>query len=137
MEFPNLTTQTPAKKKEPEQLPSNPLADELKDITRNLRILEERHTNLRRKSQVIEQNMIANSKKHSQKLKDLEKNSTELKKSITKIEELLTMINSNLENCAKQQDVQVIEKYIKLWNPSIYVQRSEIPKLVNEVLKNK
>lgn len=137
MEIPNLTTQTPGKKKEPERLPSNSLADELKDITRNLRILEERHTNLRRKSQVIEQNMIGNSKKHSQKLKDLEKSISDLKKSINKIDELLSMINSNLENCAKQQDVQVIEKYIRLWNPSIYVQRSEIPKLVNEVVKNK
>ncbi len=137
MEIPNLTTQNPAKKKEPESIPFNPLADELKDITRNLRILEERHTNLRRKSQVIEQNMIANTKKHSQKLKDLEKNTTDLRRSINKIEELLAMINSNLENCAKQQDVQVIEKYIRLWNPSIYVQRAEIPKLVNETLKNK
>lgn len=120
-------------KKDP-LVPDVIISNEVKTMTRNLRILEERHNNLRRKSQVIEQNMLANHKRSSSKLKDVDQEIRELRNSIERIDEKLTIIMNYLEGCAKKNDVKVIEKYLDMWNPSSFVTRAEIPKIMGSVV---
>jgi predicted nucleic acid-binding Zn-ribbon protein len=110
--------------------PIDPIHNKVRDVTSSLRVLEERHSNLRKKSQVIEQNMISSFNKLHDKLKDLQTNFTDLKKSVDKIDDSLNLIMNNLEGYAKVSEVQVIEKYLRLWNPSEYVQRDQLMKIL-------
>lgn len=126
---PTKTGMFSRKKPMPEK---NPLYDDLKELTGNLRVLEERHINLRKKAQVIEQNMLLSHKRYWQKIRDASDSLQELKKAVRKLEENLERVFNNLSGCASKQDVKAIQKYIYMWNPSSFVQRSEIKKLIQE-----
>jgi len=118
--------------KKPKLPIKDPLSDDLKELTSSLRVIEERHTNLRKKSQVIEQNMLSSYKRYGQKVRDAAENIQELKKAVRKIEETLERIESNISGCANKQDIKAIQKYVYMWNPTSFVQRSEVEKMIKQ-----
>jgi chromosome segregation ATPase len=117
-----------------ERTPS-PLQNDIKEMTQALRVLEGRHNNIRKKSQVIEQNMLSNYSKYGEKLVKLTSDIGELKKAMNKVEENLNLILNNIDGYAKQQDVKVIERYLQYWNPLDYARREDIPTLAKDLNK--
>jgi len=109
------------------------LAGIISDLDRRIRMLEERYGNLRKKLQLTDQNLIESERSFGKELRTFSADILELKRSITDFDEKVTIFGSEMENVAQKTDLKVLEKYLAMWNPQMYVTRTEL----KEYLKNK
>ncbi len=112
------------------------LAAEMNNIGRRLRVLEERYTSLRKKTQVTDQNMLAANKKMMTEIQAGHEEIDEIRKEIDGITEKLKIIVLELKECAKEQDVQVLQKYINLWEPVNFITREAASKMIKDEVRS-
>ncbi|MBI4738890.1 hypothetical protein HY772_04985 [Candidatus Woesearchaeota archaeon] len=108
------------------------MAGEVNNIGRRLRVLEERYTNLRKKTQVTDQNMLAANKRMMTEIHATLASLDELKNNLTEMHEKFTIMIREIKECAKRQDVAVLQKYISFWEPMNFVTRESVSKMVQE-----
>lgn len=108
--------------------------EQLTSVSRRLRVLEERYSNLDRRMQMGEQNMLSNHKTLNTEFKTTASDVSDLKKELDSIKETLKLVIKELKQCAKRDDVKVIEKYIDLWQPVKFVNRNQVEKMIKEAL---
>jgi hypothetical protein len=104
----------------------------ISDLDRRLRVLEERYSTLRKKMQLTDQNLIESEKAFHKDIRVFNDESLELKRSIADFEEKVAIFGNEMTNTAKKTELKVIEKYLALWNPTLFVTRKEL----REYLKN-
>ena len=125
-------------KSAPKEQPTGPgvreIAEEVTDMSRRLRTLEERNTNLQSKEQLTEQNMISRNKHISTEIKTLNSEISDIKKEINEIKERIFSIINELKATAKKEEVRILEKYINLWEPVNFVTRNEVKEIIREIL---
>ena len=107
------------------------------NLNRRLRVLEERHSQMRRKTGVIEDNMLNNDKKISNDVKNISSEIKELKRDTAEIKDSIKMIVKELQSRAKKEDVDIIQKYLDLWNPTNFVTNRELDKAVTRIISEK
>ncbi len=114
------------------------VSSDVVDINRSLKIIEERYTNLRRKLQITEQNMIELNKRISSELKTLSSEISDVKKEVNNVMMTLREISDELKKCAKKDELRLIDRYISFWEPVNFIRREEAEKIINELMnKNK
>jgi|SRR3989344_4832113 len=116
--------------------PSGDLAEQMMSSIRRLRILEERFSLIHRKTQVLEQNMLSNTKKVEDEVKKLQLQLGEMKADIADIKNTVKMVVGEMQSVAKRQDVETLKKYITLWEPLNFVTRNEVKRLVEETIED-
>jgi len=104
----------------------NEIAGIISDLDRRLRVLEERYSNLRKKIQLSDQNMIESERSFGKELHGFSDEILELKRNTNDFSDKILMFDSEMENVAMKSDVKVVEKYLGLWNPSNFVTRKEL-----------
>lgn len=109
------------------------LNEDVSDLSRRLRVLEERYTNIRSRIQVMDQNMLLHNKKQTTDIKTINSDINDLKKEISDINEKMNLIINELNDSAKKEDIEVLQKYINLWDPMNFVTRKEVEKLIKEI----
>ena len=112
------------------------MAGEVNNIARRLRILEERYTNLRKKTQVTDQNMLASHKRVMTEVTATLQSIAELKTQFVDFDEKFKILVREVRECAKKQDVQVLQKYISFWEPLNFVTRESVSKMVEETVQS-
>jgi|SRR3989338_8207008 len=110
-----------------------PVVD-VQDINRRLRILEERYTNLRRTVQVNEQNVLSINKNILNEISTLRQELNTLKENMGLLQEKIEQIIDELQVSAKKTDVQILEKYINLWQPVKFVTEKDVERIVDRLL---
>ncbi len=118
----------------------NAISSELSLVNRRVRVLEERYNNLRRKSQLTEQNMLATNKKSITDIKALTTEIDDIKKEVDIIKSTIRQVIDELKKTAKREEVKVLSKYINLWEPIKFVTHEEVEKIVKYIVadnKNK
>jgi hypothetical protein len=108
------------------------LAGELNNISRRLMVIEERYTNLRKKTQVTDQNMLNSNKKVMAEVQTSHEQMDELKKQIDDIIDKMKIMVRELKECAKRQEVDVLQKYINIWQPMNFVTRDSANKMIKD-----
>lgn len=125
-------------KPHPKEQPVGPdvreIAQEVTDVSRRLRTLEERNANLQSKIQLTEQNMISRNRHITTEIKTLNSDIGEIKKEINEIKERILSIINELKITAKKEEVRILEKYINLWEPVNFVTRNEVRDIIREIL---
>lgn len=111
------------------------LKTEMIGIDRRLKVLEEGLTNIRRRFEVVEQNMLSKNKHLSTEIKTINLEANELKKEIMEMKDRMLMMIKELQECAKKEEVKVLEKYINMWNPVNFVTKNDVSDIVGEELK--
>ncbi len=106
-------------------------------INRRVRILEERHSNIQRKTEVIEDNIISNHKVVSEDIKKINSDIKEMKRDFEDIKDNMRRLIKEVGSRAKKEDVDVIQKYIDLWNPTNFVTNRELDKAVKRIISEK
>lgn len=102
------------------------------DLSRRMRLLEERHTGLRKNVQVVEQNHLGDSKRFFTEVKTINTELSELHHELSEVKEELRLVITELRECAKREQVMVLEKYINLWEPVNFVTRHEVERIVEQ-----
>jgi len=112
-------------------------SEDINAISARLKISEERYNDLRKKILLIEQNMISNHKKAMNEVKMLDSDIAELHNKINMIEERMILIIKELKLTAKKEDVDVMKKYVELWNPMRFATKDQVEKMIQENLSKK
>lgn len=110
---------------------------ELANNSSRLRQLEERYNNLRKKIQVIEENMLNTQRTTNLDIESIHGELTDMTLKINDFRDKLDLIINDLRSTAKQEDVALVKKYMDLWNPIHFVTHSEVEKIVNQILEDK
>jgi hypothetical protein len=109
------------------------IAGMISDLDRRLRILEERYGNLRKKVQLTDQNLIDSEKSSNKDLRSFSIDLLELKRNIADFDEKIVQFTGEMDNVAQRTDLKIVEKYLAMWSPDMFVTRKEL----REYLKNK
>lgn len=115
----------------------SPVSEELESTINRLRVLEERYTNVQTELRVTEENMIKRNRKLAADIKTLTLDINELRKEIDEIKDKVLMIIKELQGAAKRSDIDVLKKYIEMWEPMNFVTHKEVEEIINEKLSQK
>lgn len=110
------------------------LYSQLTNVERRLRILEERYENLRRKTQVSEQNMLGIHKETDKEIKTTTSDLLELRRDLEDLKSKARIIVKELKECAKKEDIDVVKKYLEMWEPVNFITRNEAKKIIKELI---
>ncbi len=113
----------------------NDLLIEISNLNRRLRLSEERSTNLRKKVQLLEQNLLSSSKKGSTDSKTVMTELSNLSQNLSDINDKFAEIAQRFEDVAHKTDVLQIERYLSLWKPVNFVTQNEIDEIVDMKVK--
>ena len=115
------------------QSESAQIANIISDLDRRLRMLEERYSNLRKKIQLTDSNLIDSEKTYSKELRTFNDELLELKRSTSDFADKVLIFSGEMDNTAKKNDLKVLEKYLAMWDPRLFVTRKDL----KEYLKSK
>ena len=110
------------------------VSEELGNTINRLRVLEERYTNLQSEMRVIEDNMARRNRNVTTEIKALTLDINELRKEINEIKDKVIVLVKELQRFAKREDVQVMQKYIEMWEPLNFVTHKEVEEIIDEKL---
>ena len=113
------------------------ISSDVNSLSRRLRLLEEGFTNIRRFSQIAEENAIARNRHFSSEIKTLTSDINELRKEILELKDKILLIIRELQSVARKEEVKVLEKYINLWNPIKFVTQNEVGQIIDEIIEKK
>jgi hypothetical protein len=123
-----------------EKEPTGTIADlssQLINVSRRLRILEERYLNLRKKTQVSDQNMLSVQKNVSKELRATHDEMLEFRRDFMDLKDKVKLIVRELKTSAKSDELEIIKKYVNLWEPINFVTRGEVDTIVERAVKEK
>ena len=137
-----LTLPEPAKQgffsqKAPPPADTSGMTEQVNLMAARMRVGEERYSELRKKSLVVEQNMLSNNKKAMNEIKTLQTEISELRRSITAIEDKIITIIKELRLTARKEDIDVMRRYLDLWDPVKFITNDQVEKIVDEKLGKK
>jgi len=118
-----------------EDAPGQGIADlsmQISNLSRRLRILEERYTTLRKKTQDTDQMVLSFSKEVSSEMKASHSELVDFRREFYDLRDKVKLIVKELKECAKADELKVLERYLNLWEPMQFVTRNEVDRLVEE-----
>ncbi|MEM3373879.1 MAG: hypothetical protein QXE31_01530 [Candidatus Woesearchaeota archaeon] len=119
------------KKQEPE-IPKE-ITTNIEELMHRLRLLEERFSNLRKKSDFIEQTILKDTKDIFEEINVLESNLSELKNEISELSEKMIKLTEEINQTVKKSEFNVLAKYLEFWQPMEFLTKEEAKKLLNEI----
>lgn len=109
----------------------------LNELSRDIKVLEERYTGIRRKTQLMEQNSLSTSKRISSDIKAISADMNEIKSSLIEIATKLKDVREEIAKCAKKDELKILDKYVSYWEPLNYVTAKDVERIAEEVLARK
>ncbi len=95
----------------------------------NLIDLEERQRIVKDRLILIGQNLLDFKEKNEEEILDIKKNLEILKRSIEKIKEFIETASSEFGRFAKKEDLEILKKQAKMFQPLEFVTKSDLEKL--------
>lgn len=126
---------TSGKKGAPSAAPASSLAQSIGEIERRLRALEEKYSNLERRSQVTEENMLSGNRKMKTEIKMGSEELSDLKAQVADVNERIRAVVRELQGFAKAEDLDVIRKYLNLIEPLGFVTQNEVDRIVRQAVE--
>lgn len=113
------------------------LNSQISEISRRIRILEERYSNLRRKTQVTDQNMLSIQKTLTREIKTIDDQLNDLQKSINELKEKMAQILRETKNFALGEDISILKRYLDFWQPLNFLTKDEAEQLIEDMINKK
>ncbi|MBW2981091.1 hypothetical protein KY360_06770 [Candidatus Woesearchaeota archaeon] len=133
-----ITIGGPKPKPAEEEAAPPKMSEDIAELSRRIRTMEERYNTLQTKTQLIEQNMLSYHKQAIGETKTINTDFREIRRDIEDIKDKILTLIKELQLSAKKDEVKVLERYINLWEPINFVTRTEVGDLIKEALeKNK
>ncbi|MBW2977663.1 hypothetical protein KY331_02350 [Candidatus Woesearchaeota archaeon] len=118
--------------------PSIPdVLEQLNDVGTRISLLEDRSTNLSRRTQVTDSNILNLRKRIDDEIKTINSDLVEIRRSVTEMTNKIDLIIKELKTRAGKEDVEVIRKYVDMWEPLNFVTREEVEKLIRSMVGEK
>ena len=125
-----------AQRKEAEA-PALDIASEVANISRTVKILDDKYSNLRKKVQIDEQNSLSAHKKAFDEIKIIKSDVLDIKADIEDLKDKILLIIKELRASVKAEQFEELKKYIEIWEPMNFVTRNEVKKAVEKAMEEK
>jgi hypothetical protein len=109
------------------------LTEQINALAARIRVSEERFNELRKKILFVEQNMLTNHKKVMGDLKVSNDEIDELRHKIIDVEDRIITIIKELRLMARKGDVDVLRRYIELWDPVKFVTAEHAERIARDI----
>ncbi len=110
---------------------------DINTLTTRFIVSEERYSDLRRKLQFVENNMLANHKKALSEIKILNGEVAEMRRTIEAVEDKIVLLIKELQLSAKREDVDVLKRYVELWEPAKFATFNYVDKAIKDAGEEK
>ena len=110
---------------------------EVASISRRVKIVEEHIDTLSSRLQLEERDTIEKHKASIKRISQIEEEMRVIKSKLNELNELVLRVANRLKDFAPKEDIDVLQKYIKWWQPLNYVTREEVKNLIKEERDNK
>jgi predicted nucleic acid-binding Zn-ribbon protein len=130
MPAPNSMPSPPRRNSELDAVISN-----LSEVASSLRVLEDKYTNLRKKIQLTDQNLLDIQKSLFKEKKLLTEELTDAKMKLQELMDDLLSMKSELKDTVKHNDLKVLDRYLDMWEPLQYVTRKEAENAIEQLKK--
>jgi predicted RNase H-like nuclease (RuvC/YqgF family) len=128
----NSKQKHPVQRKSPYDDALSSFNEQVNTLIRTIRILEERYSNLRKKTQITDQNMIEDVKRISTNIKLLDSEISEMKKQFIEVDEKISILFDQLKSSVNKEDLEVLDRYLNMWNPMSFVTFEEAKRIIKE-----
>ena len=122
----------PKQKKSPYDAAVSSFNEQINALIRTIRILEERYSNLRKKTQLTDQNMLDDVKKISTEIKIINSDIEEIRKQLLEVNEKISLLFEQIQNSVKKEDLALLDRYLNLWSPLRFVTFDEAKKIIED-----
>lgn len=95
----------------------------------NIRDLEERQRILKDRLLLIGQNLIEFKENNEEELLEIKKDLEILKNSTDKMRSFLESLSGEISKLAKKEDLEILKKQAKMFQPLEFVKKSNLPRL--------
>lgn len=112
------------------------ISNQINNLSRRLKMIEERYTGMRNKAQLTDQNMLEFNKEVNRNLKVTSSEMLDLRKDFNDLKEKTKLIVKELKDTAKSEDVKLIEKYVNLWEPINFATKNDVKRIVEEKIND-
>jgi hypothetical protein len=103
-------------------------------VSTRARLAEERTADMQRRIQFLEQQMLANHRKAGTEMKLLHDDIMELKRQNSEMQNRIMMLIKELQLTARKEDIDVVSKYLALWEPVNFVTANTVRRIVKDEL---
>ena len=107
------------------------------DLNNKLADIEEKHNLLRDRVLMADEGFLKNIDLIKKELSLLKDSIREVRRDIEGIKETSQSIIEDLNNFARKEELHVMERYMKLWEPLKFVKAEEVRKIINQELVKK
>lgn len=119
------------RKKESDEL-KNYVDKEISSVSRRIKIVEEQVDTLSSKVQLIEKDMIEKHKSSIQRVNKTESDMREIRGKLQEINELVLRLADRLKDLAPKEEIEILERYSRWWQPLNYVTKKEVLDMINK-----
>lgn len=114
----------------------NQVAALLSEFNTKISDLESRHEMLRERTFSLGNSFIKVRDDLKREINLIKDDIRGIKDEIEKLQEFVRHILSETDNFARKEELQIFEKYMKLWEPLKFVRTEEVKGLIDEAIKN-
>ncbi|MBW3018735.1 hypothetical protein KY329_00940, partial [Candidatus Woesearchaeota archaeon] len=82
----------------------------------------------------LEQNLLSNHRTAMDQIKSLQQDIVDIKRHIQEIEDRILTIIKELRLTARKEDIDVMRKYLDLWDPVKFVTMETVERMINDKL---
>lgn len=100
-----------------------------------IKSLEERQESLREKTLLLGQSFLKQEETLREEISMLKDEIKELRSDLERVKERTESIIQEIGNFARKEELKLVEKYMKIWEPLKFVKESEVKKMIAEALE--
>ena len=105
---------------------------ELASLSRRIKIVEEQIDTLSSKVRLTEKDTIEKHKLSIKRINKSEGDMREIRGKLQEINELTIRVADRLKDLALKEDIEILERYSKWWQPLNYVTKKEVIDIINK-----
>ena len=120
-----------------EQRQANALSAMLSDINTRINDLEEKQNILTEKISMLSQTLLNTAQRLNKDNQMASEDLTAMKQALQKMRDTTNMMIEQSGDYVRRQEVQMLDKYMKNWQPMKFATIEDVKKMISEAMKNK
>ncbi len=117
--------------------PNSDTVKNIVELRESLKIFDQRLSQLKDTIRMVDQNNIDKYKEIKEAIQGIMSTASTNKTKILELEDAIERMEKQLEKFAKLQDIKVIEKYMEFIDPSRFLSKEDVIKIVDEYIASK
>jgi hypothetical protein len=116
---------------------ANSIAALLTDFSTKINDLEERHNLLKEKVLLLGQSFLKDGDRVNKEMSLMKSDIRDLKLDLERVKDGVQHILEETADFARKEELGVLEKYMKVWEPLKFVKEEDVKKMISEALESK